>query len=256
MQDSNQLTQAKIDQKLDKIVEHPFSGPTVLTVANCLTFIRIFISPVFLLAYLQHDYFGISSLTLPYVLLFLLGVSELSDAFDGYLARKYNQVTDLGKILDPMADSISRISVFLTFTQPPVNVPLLCVFIFIYRDSVISTLRTICALRGFALAARPSGKIKAVIQAITAFMITLLLIPHSLGHLSDQALYQLSTAFVLVAGFYAIYSGVDYLVANRAHIQRVLIRKPRMASKYARRSRAGKPLTESVSISAGSEESP
>jgi CDP-diacylglycerol--glycerol-3-phosphate 3-phosphatidyltransferase len=159
------------------------------------------------------------------VLLFLLGVNELSDALDGFLARKFNQVTDLGKILDPMADSISRISVFLTFTQPPVNVPLVLVFIFLYRDSVISTLRTICALRGFALAARPSGKIKAIIQGITAFFITLLLIPHSRGLLSDAALFQLATLAVFLSASYALYSGVEYVYANRRHIQRILLRK-------------------------------
>ena len=228
------FTQPNIDRNIDKIVQHPIGGPTIWTVANSLTFFRIFISPVFLLIYLQHDFFGISAQALPYVLLFLLGISELSDAFDGFLARRYNQVTDLGKILDPMADSISRISIFLTFTQPPVNVPLVCVFIFLYRDSVTSTLRTICALRGIALAARPSGKMKAIIQAICSFVIVLLLIPHSLGTLSNDALTQLSTVFVLVAAFYALYSGVDYLYANRAHIQRVLIRKSRHALKYSR----------------------
>ncbi|HXF29610.1 MAG TPA: CDP-diacylglycerol--glycerol-3-phosphate 3-phosphatidyltransferase [Chlamydiales bacterium] len=201
------------------------------TLANCLTIFRIFISPVFLFIYLQYSSFGISPKVLPYALLGLLGVSELSDALDGFLARRYNQVTDLGKILDPMADSISRISVFLTFTQPPVNVPIVCVFIFLYRDSVVSTLRTICALRGFALAARPSGKMKAVIQAVCAFAICFLMIPHSTGALSSEALQHLSTAFVLVAGVYAIYSGVDYLYANRTHIQRVLIRKPKLSYK-------------------------
>lgn len=228
------FSKPNIDRKIDSIVDHPIGGPTIWTVANSLTFFRIFISPIFLLVYLQYETFGITPKMLPYILLLLLGVSELSDAFDGLLARKYNQVTDLGKILDPMADSISRISVFLTFTQPPVNVPLVVVFIFLYRDSVISTLRTICALRGFALAARPSGKMKAVIQAICSFVIVLLLIPHSLGHLSTEALSQLATTFVLVAAFYALYSGVDYLYANRAHIQRVLIRKPRHALKYSR----------------------
>src|SRR5258708_4178403 len=128
-----------IDRNLDRLVQHPIGGPTIWTVANCLTFFRIFISPVFLLVYLQHEAFGISVRALPYALLLLLSISELSDALDGLLARKYNQVTDLGKILDPMADSISRISVFLTFTQPPVSVPIICVFIFLYRDSVIST---------------------------------------------------------------------------------------------------------------------
>lgn len=215
----------QLDHKIERIVRHPIGGPTFFSVANCFTFIRIFMSPIFLLVYLQHESMGISKIYLPYVLLFVLTVSELSDALDGFLARKYNQVTDLGKILDPMADSISRISVFLTFTQPPVSVPLLLVFVFLYRDSVISTLRTICALRGFALAARPSGKIKAVIQGVTAFMITLLMIPYSLGHLSGDALYLLSTMCVLVATLYALYSGIEYLYANRRHIQRVLLRK-------------------------------
>lgn len=193
-----------------------------MSIANYFTFIRIFISPIFLLVYIAHADMGISNVVLPYVLLFLLGVSELSDAFDGFLARKYNQVTDLGKILDPMADSISRISVFLTFTLDPVHLPMLLIFVFIYRDSVISTLRTICALKGFALAARPSGKIKAVIQAISAFLILILMIPHSLGALSTDHLRQISTLIVTCAAAYTVYSGIDYLHANRLYVKKIL----------------------------------
>lgn len=193
-----------------------------MTIANYFTFFRIFISPIFLLIYIAHDDIGISSILLPYVLLFLLGVSEFSDAFDGYIARKYNQVTDLGKILDPMADSIYRISVFLTFTLEPIRVPMLLIFVFLYRDSVISTLRTICALRGFTLAARMSGKIKAVIQAIAAFTIILLMIPHSLGRISTETLQQVSTWVTAFAAFYAILSGVDYINGNRSYIVKVL----------------------------------
>ena len=148
-----------------------------MSIANYFTFIRIFISPIFLFVYLEYEQLNFSLVTLPYILLFLFGISELSDAFDGYIARKYNEVTDLGKILDPMADSIYRISVFLTFTLPPIKLPMILIFIILYRDSVVSTLRTICALKGFALAARPSGKIKAVIQAIAAFTTIVLLIP-------------------------------------------------------------------------------
>lgn len=173
--------------------------------------------------YIEHEMLGISLTVLPYVLLFLLGVSELSDAFDGYVARRYNQVTDLGKILDPMADSIYRISVFLTFTRPPVNLPLLLVFVFLYRDSVISTLRTICALRGFTLAARSSGKIKAVIQASSSFIILLLMIPFSLGFIDQKTLRYTSTSIVAVAAIYALYSGVEYIYSNREYVLRLLV---------------------------------
>jgi CDP-diacylglycerol--glycerol-3-phosphate 3-phosphatidyltransferase len=193
-----------------------------VSIANYFTFVRIFISPIFLLIYLEHDTFNISSQTLPYVLLFLLCLSELSDAFDGYLARKYDQVTDLGKVLDPMADSIARISVFLTFTLEPVKLPMLLVFIFLYRDSVVSTLRTVCALKGLALAARTSGKIKAVIQAIAAFIVLLLMIPHSLGYLSTNALHNAGTAIVGIAAVYTVYSGVDYICSNWQYIARLL----------------------------------
>jgi len=172
--------------------------------------------------YLEHELLGISLVLLPYILLFLFCVSELSDAFDGFVARRYNQVTDLGKLLDPMADSIYRISVFLTFTQPPLNLPLLLVFVFLYRDSVISTLRTICAFRGFALAARSSGKIKAVIQAASALVILLLMIPYSLGMLSLQALRYTAISVTAVAAAYALGSAIEYIYANREYVLRLL----------------------------------
>lgn len=193
-----------------------------MTLANYLTIIRLIISPIFMLVYIEHDYLGISALYLPYVLLFLMIISELSDAFDGYFARKFNQVTDLGKVLDPMADSISRIGVFLTFTLPPVSLPVPLVFVFIYRDSVVSTLRTVCALRGFALAARRSGKIKAVIQAVVAFMILLMMIPHATGEFSTLSLQRASAWLVSLAAVYTIYSAVDYILINRHYIYKLL----------------------------------
>jgi CDP-diacylglycerol--glycerol-3-phosphate 3-phosphatidyltransferase len=200
-----------------------------MTIANYLTFFRIFISPIFLLVYLEYESFDLSFVSLPYILLFLLGISELSDACDGYFARRFNEVTDLGKILDPMADSIYRISVFLTFTLPPVNLPLILIFIFIYRDSVISTLRTICALKGFALAARPSGKLKAGIQAFSAFVIIVLLIPYSLGHIPQSTLQLTCTIIASVAALYTLISGCDYLYANRQYIYRILTSKNEIA---------------------------
>lgn len=196
-----------------------------MSFANYLTFIRIFISPIFLFVYLEYEYLNFSLVTLPYLLLFLFGISELSDAFDGYVARKYNEVTDLGKILDPMADSIYRISVFLTFTLPPIRLPMILVFIILYRDSVVSTLRTICALKGFALAARASGKIKAVVQAIAAFIIILLLIPYSLGNMQEETLHRISTIIVSIASVYTLFSGIDYIYANREYIARLLTTK-------------------------------
>jgi CDP-diacylglycerol--glycerol-3-phosphate 3-phosphatidyltransferase len=196
-----------------------------MTLAHYFTFIRIFISPIFLLVYIYHQELGMTTFVVPIVLAFLLGVSELSDAFDGYIARKYNQVTDLGKIFDPMADSIYRISVFLTFTQPPVNLPIGLVFIFLYRDSVVSTLRTICALKGLALAARISGKIKAVIQALAAFCVLFLMLLQASQLVDIDQLTSYSAWIVGVAATYTLYSGIDYVYANRHFVRRILAPK-------------------------------
>lgn len=193
-----------------------------MSIANYFTFIRLIISPVFLVCYIGYEEIGLDKQFLPYFLLNLLLISELSDAFDGYLARKFNQVTDLGKILDPMADSIARITVFLAFTQPPVNLSVSLIFVFLYRDSVVSTLRTICALRGIALAARISGKIKAVIQGISAFLILALMILNTQGQVSSAQLQTISFWVVGIAALYTVFSGFDYIYANREHIGRLL----------------------------------
>lgn len=193
-----------------------------MSVAHYLTSLRILISPLFLMLYCTYKDLGISSITLPWLLLVFIIIAEISDMCDGYLARKYNQVTDLGKILDPMADSIYRISVFLTFTRPPISIPIWIVFAFIYRDTLISGIRTVCALKGFALAARVSGKIKAIIQGVAAILVIVLLILESYGLVSPQELTSYSTMIVGFTAIYALLSSVDYIVANRFYLSKVL----------------------------------
>ncbi|KTF28886.1 CDP-alcohol phosphatidyltransferase family protein [Chlamydia pecorum] len=179
-----------------------------------------------MILYLKGLWFGISQVVLPYVLLSLLIVSELTDAVDGYVARKFSQVTDLGKLLDPMADGIYRTSLYLTFTQPPVNLPLILVFIFLARDSVISTLRTVCAFRGVVVAARTSGKIKAILQAISFFLIIFAMIPRSLGALSDNGLELFASIVVSIVAIYSVGSGVEYFWINK----NFLLQRPKSSS--------------------------
>jgi len=193
-----------------------------MSIALILTLLRVLLGPIFVVLYLYHDQLGFTLFSLPYVLLCLTVLSEISDVFDGLLARRYNKVTDLGKLLDPMADSIFRLSVFLAFTQGVIQLPLLLVCIFFYRDIVISTLRALCGLRGFALAARLSGKIKAVVQAIIIFFILVMLIPYSLGYLELGLLRKLSVYSVSIGVIYTLYSGCEYILANRSYIQKAL----------------------------------
>jgi len=188
----------------------------------CLTLSRILLGPVFMAVVLYYPEMDITLKSLPYILLILACISEVSDVFDGFLARKHNKVTELGKLLDPMADSIFRLSVLFSFTQGFIHLPLLLVSVFFYRDIIISTLRTVCALRGVALAARWSGKIKAVILAVVIFFILILMIPYSLGYLDLETLQLLSFYSVSVAAIYVAYSGIEYINANKSYIKKAL----------------------------------
>ena len=186
-----------------------------MNIPTLLTLFRIAISPLFLLLYLEHDWVGISSETMPYFLLALLGISELTDTFDGYLARKYEQVTDLGKILDPMADSITHIAILLAFTSDPIRIPLFLVFIFLYRDSIVSAIRTICALKGIALAASKNGKIKTGLLAGSLIITTILMIPHAMGFITTDTLRLSSLLMISIAALYSLFSCFEYLYSNR-----------------------------------------
>lgn len=193
-----------------------------MNLALFLTLGRIILSPIFILVYLFHAQLGISLFALPFVLIGLVALAELTDLFDGMAARKKNQVTELGKLLDPMADSIFRISVFLALTQGFVKLPLWPVLLFFYRDSIISLLRTVCALRGYTLAARFSGKVKAVVQGVAALVILGLMIPYSLGKLNLVLFQDISFYLVLGAAAYSIFSGAEYLRANQSYIKKAL----------------------------------
>ena len=187
--------------------------------ALALTLARLIICPIFLTVYLFYQNFGISLFSMGVILLGLLTLCELSDAFDGVLARRSNQVTVLGKILDPMADSVVRLSILMVFTQGVVKLPVLLVLVFVLRDAIISMLRTLCALRGKALAARTSGKLKAILQAVAIYAIVCLLMMFAQEWISLSTLRTTSFWIVFVTAFYTVISGIEYLWTCRGYIR-------------------------------------
>ncbi len=193
---------------------------TTMKLPVILTFFRVVMSPIFVALYLFSDRWNIPIAAIPYLLLGIVALCELTDIFDGFLARKRNQVTNLGKVLDPMADSLFRLSVFFTFTQGAVQLPLLIVLVFFWRDSIVNTLRSLCAVQGIPLAARTSGKIKAIIQATVTFFILILMIPYSNGCLSLETFQKISTIAAALAAAYTLCSGCEYLWVHRQLIKK------------------------------------
>jgi CDP-diacylglycerol--glycerol-3-phosphate 3-phosphatidyltransferase len=155
---------------------------------------------------------------MPIVLLLLLFICEVSDLVDGFVARKKHIVTDFGKILDPMSDSICHLVIFFTFTQGVIRLPLLLVLIFLYREFFITTLRTLCALKGFVLAARKSGKIKTLLHACVNFSIIILMM-----FIKDlTVLSRISIVLVSLLAVYSVISACEYIYVNWGYIKRAL----------------------------------
>jgi CDP-diacylglycerol--glycerol-3-phosphate 3-phosphatidyltransferase len=187
----------------------------MISLAHIMTFLRIVLVPFFPIFYFWGSSFGIDEKVVPFILLALLIVCQISDILDGKFARRRNEVTDLGKVLDPMADSLLSLTVLFTFTTEPISLPVILIFVFLYREFSILALRLLCGLKGHALAARSSGKIKTVLQAAVFFLIVLLMIANQWNIISLLQLQWTSFYAVLVAAFYTAISACEYFYASR-----------------------------------------
>ena len=92
-------------------------------------------------------------------------IIEVSDLLDGHLARMFKQETELGKVLDPFADSLSRLTYFVAFAGSGI-MPFWILLILIYRDVGVAYIRVMISREKVLLPARLSGKIKAWVYAI------------------------------------------------------------------------------------------
>lgn len=180
--------------------------PTKLTLA------RIIFIPVFIVFFfLPFDYMRFIATGI-FVLL------SLTDMLDGYIARKYNLITDLGKFLDPIADKMlvacALIAVIVDAHILQIGVAV-CAMIILCRELFISGFRIVASGKGLVLAADKLGKIKTILQMIAL----ILLLPYSNinsinGTVGDIILY-IGCSFLLLATIMTIVSGVNYLLKNK-----------------------------------------
>ncbi len=145
-------------------------------------------------------------------------IAATTDFVDGYLARKWHQVTDLGKFLDPVADKLLVDSLLIYLILPhfylgTLTIPTYCVIIMILRDLVVDALRFIAAGKGKVLAANIFGKIKTVLQMIAIPLVLLNGWPFSYFDLGWGE-GRIALIFVYLATCASLLSGIIYLVQN------------------------------------------
>ena len=187
-----------------------------MNLPNRLTLIRIAIVPVMVGLYLIPTIPGPTKLM---ILGILFVFASFTDFLDGYLARKYNMVTTLGKFMDPLADKLLVISSLLLLMDyshqtPYLPMPFYVVLIVIARELIVTSIRLVAVNEGKIIAASWLGKIKTFTTMI-AIIYYFFLMETTIFFLQVVAI-GLTTVFTALT----IYSGVDYFWQNRHAILR------------------------------------
>ena len=196
---------------------------------NKITLSRLLLIPLIVFFYLASF--------IPYARLvaaILFVIAALTDFVDGRIARKTNQVTDLGKFFDAIADKVLTMTGFLLIIAVPITgtapvvwpswIGVVCVVVMLAREFIISALRQLAASKGKVLAADMSGKIKATLQfvSIALYMFYAFFLTDIAPNLSTSVVETATGIIGLIlmivlalATVLTVYSGVHYLIQNR-----------------------------------------
>lgn len=190
------------DSKAETGVQPAVVRLSVWNLPNCLSLFRIAIIPVIVYLLIFSDPFS-SALAAG---LFL--VASLTDFFDGYLARLHKTVSDLGKILDPLADKLMIVAVLIMLAaldrpgQP--GIPAWLVVVIVTRETAVTIIRGIALTEGVVMAAEEMGKYKFLLQSAAVFSL--------LVHYTYLGIdfYVIGMYLLWVATILCVWSGITY----------------------------------------------
>ncbi len=170
-----------------------------MTFASKITLVRVAFIPVFMvLMYLSEGNPNVWML----LSLLVFIIASLTDYIDGYIARKYNQVSDFGKFLDPLADKLLTIAAMTVFCQWG-SFPAWALMIVLSREFAVTGLRLVAVGKGKVIAAGWSGKVKTASTMLgLCFM------------MAFPTVFWLHTLVMTVIVVTTVYSGVEYFLQN------------------------------------------
>lgn len=173
-----------------------------MNLPNKLTVLRVLMIPFFLI-FMLTDTMGPAG---KYIACAIFVIASFTDFLDGYIARKYNLVTNFGKFMDPLADKLLVCSALICLVETG-SLPAWMVVIIISREFIISGFRLVASDNGVVIAASYWGKFKTVFQMV---MIVLLIL-----QLPFPVFYWIEAFFIYGALALTVVSLVDYLVKNK-----------------------------------------
>lgn len=191
-----------------------------MNLPNKLTVLRIIMVPFFVAFLLSpgfaHHYLWAA---------ILFSTAALTDHFDGALARKNNQITNFGKFLDPLADKILVVSALVCFVDLRLA-STWCVLLIIAREFMVTSIRLVAVDNGVVIAANNWGKTKTISQIVAIIAILIFqyiqelvtlgkISVFTIGGVSSAMVFsQIGFALILIATFFALFSGFIYIKQN------------------------------------------
>ena len=174
---------------------------------NTITLLRISVVPfLFILLLSPGEFWSL-------ILAILFVIASITDFFDGYIARKYQMITTMGKFLDPIADKI-MVNTAMILMIPIGRIPAWIVAITIIRDLIVDVIRSIASSEGIYIQASTLGKQKTVTQIIA---VTALIIHYSIFGINAHAV---GIVILYIALVLTIFSGLDYFIKLYRNIEK------------------------------------
>ena len=175
-----------------------------MTTANKLTLLRMALIPVFL---------GVLYAGFPgsrYVALGVFIAASLTDMLDGYIARHYNQITDFGKFMDPLADKVLVMAAMCWFVEAG-RMPGWVLAVVLFREFAVSGMRLVAVEQGRVIAAGWSGKVKTAATMVCLCLMLLIGAP-AVGDSAPDLIATVSNIIIVAT---TLYSGAEYFIKNR-----------------------------------------
>ncbi len=178
-----------------------------MNLPNKLTLLRVIMIPIFLVVLMCP--IGIEPQLARYIATAIFCLASATDALDGYIARKYNLVTNFGKFMDPLADKLlvcSAMIALIGIDGAHVELPNWVVIIIISREFIITGFRTLAAEQQVVIAASKWGKAKTISQML---MLILLLL-----NINNAVFTHAATALIALSVVLTVVSACDYIIKN------------------------------------------
>jgi len=175
-----------------------------MNLPNKITLARVCLIPIYLFVYLAQP---LSELPNMWLALVIFSVASITDAVDGYIARKYKLISNFGKLMDPLADKLLVSAALVAFVASG-TLSAWVVVLLISREFFVSGIRQLAAEQGIVVAASVSAKFKTTTQIV---LIIYILLPIQMFRFDWMVV-----VLTVITTAASLYSGIEYAVKNRA----------------------------------------